>query len=207
MKAGMINGSPKVKNSASEVLIKDLLSCLHPDIHTHEFKICKPSISPQEVAVIRELNAIVFVFPLYVDGIPSHLLSVMCDLESMIANSNINVYAVINCGFHEGLQNKIALEIVENWCIKTGLIWSGGIGLGGGPVVGEMDIPLGKALKKTLGREFHALARSIANSMQYDTKFISINFPRKLYKLMGNMSWKKLAKKNGLTPSDLDFRH
>ena len=38
----------------------------------------------------------------------------------------------MNCGFYEGIQAEFALDILRNWSLKTGLIWSGGIGIGGG---------------------------------------------------------------------------
>ena len=39
------------------------------------------------------------------------------------------------------IQAKTALEILENWCAKTGFVWGGGIGVGGGGGLAMMAGP------------------------------------------------------------------
>jgi hypothetical protein len=75
---------------------------------------------------LTECNVLVFAFPLYVDGIPSHLLNCLRKLEKFFGGldkKDIMVYSLGNCGFYEGDQNKLAIEMMENWCAKAGLKW------------------------------------------------------------------------------------
>ena len=67
-------------------------------------------------------------------------------------NHTIRVYAISNCGFYEGEQNKTALKIIENWCHKCDLIFAQGLGIGAGPVANEFtNVELGHAIKKDIG--------------------------------------------------------
>ena len=50
------------------------------------------------------------------------------------------LYAIANNGFIEGQQNRTALRILESWCLHSGAIWSGGIGIGGGVMLRVLGI-------------------------------------------------------------------
>ena len=73
MKICLINGSPKHQDSTSGRIIDLLKSKLDDDL---EYSYCNTaSTEPQElINNMRGSHAIVIVFPLYIDGIPSHLL-------------------------------------------------------------------------------------------------------------------------------------
>ncbi|HAW69762.1 MAG TPA: hypothetical protein DHD79_09105, partial [Firmicutes bacterium] len=86
------------------------------------------------MAELAACDTLVFAFPLYVDGIPSHLLSCLSQMEGYLkplASKEMRVYAIVNCGFYEGRQNQHALDMMQNWCAKTRLIWGHGLGIGG----------------------------------------------------------------------------
>ncbi len=60
-------------------------------------------------------KVLVFVFPLYVDSIPSQLLQFLIILgERKDLNHDIMVYCVVNNGFFEGTQNYIAIQQMKN---------------------------------------------------------------------------------------------
>ena len=56
---------------------------------------------------LKDADNAVFCIPLYVDGIPSHVLRFMEEAESYLRENGIrlNVYCVANNGFIEGKQN------------------------------------------------------------------------------------------------------
>ena len=93
-------------------------------------------------------NAIVFACPLYVDGIPGHLLSCLTELErqsqtflwqtSLWQGHKPLIYGIVNCGFYEGVQAQYALDVLRNWAAKSGCTWGGGIGVGGGGGLTQM---------------------------------------------------------------------
>lgn len=74
MKVALINGSPKIKNSASACLLNDVKTFLEQDNNTiYEYHFRKTQLNTKEMEELTECNVLVFAFPLYVDGIPSHL--------------------------------------------------------------------------------------------------------------------------------------
>ncbi len=71
------------------------------------------------------------------------------------------------------------------------------------------SVPLGKGQKKDLGIALKELSKNILSNninignSKKNNIFISPNFPRFLYKLIGNHQWNTQAKSNGLTKSDI----
>ena len=149
-------------------------------------------------------------FPLYVDGVPSHLLRCLLKLEesfNKIKEKDIKVYALVNCGFYEGKQNKLAIEIIENWCEKCGLKWGQGLGIGAGPLLHSVKSgPAEHGPKKNLGKALNIISNNILNKISDNNLFITANFPRFAYKFAAEMGWKKSIKANKLRVKDLYIR-
>ncbi len=206
MNIALINASPKATGSASKVLLEDLAGLINEDDTVKDFAINKPSIAEHEVGELCKCDAWVFAFPLYVDGIPSHLLSCLCRMEQMsISNRQIYVYAIVNCGFYEGKQCHNALAIMENWCDKTGFIWGMGIGYGGGGALASMgNIPLGRGPKRSLGQAYRILANAILTDTQTENYYTSVSLPEFLYRQAAEYSWKQMIKANGGRYADLN---
>ena len=83
---------------------------------------------------LKDAQTVVFCLPLYVDGVPSHVLRFMEEMETLCRQNDIhlNVYCIANNGFIEGRQNEPLMQIFENFCGRAGLTWCGGVGIGGG---------------------------------------------------------------------------
>jgi len=210
MNIGLINGSPKAKgNSSSEILLDDLNSLFPIGHSVQRLHFNKPAVTDQDIEKLQHCQAWVFAFPLYVDGIPSHLLSCLKQLEQAdFKGKDIRVYVIINCGFYEAGQNRHAMEMMEIWCEKTGIKWGMGIGLGGGGGLLQMrNVPLGKGPKTTLGKSLLVFCEAVLNKESKDTHYISINFPRFVYKFIANNGWNKLIKENGGKVKDLKRRY
>lgn len=207
MKIALINGSPKSKRSSSEAVLKDLQTCISKDIEIANYHYKKPFLTKEEVEALFNFDVLVFAFPLYVDGVPSHLLNCLCQIEEAAKNIKdkpITVYTVVNCGFYEGHQNRWAINIMKNWCVKTGFKWGQGIGIGcGGALASMAGLALGAGPKSSMGVAFKSLVDNIYNKSQANDVFISLNFPRILYKLMAEFGWRQTIKKNGLKVRDL----
>ena len=87
--------------------------------------------------IFEELKSaanIVLCLPLYVDGPPSHVLAFLEEAEKFFLKNNLhpNIYCVANNGFIEGRQNEPLMRVIENFCIRAGIKWRGGVGVGGG---------------------------------------------------------------------------
>lgn len=206
MKVALINGSPKVKDSASQCLLQILQPLLSQVDEVSSFQMRKPVLTEDEIERLLQNEVLVFAFPLYVDGIPAHLLSCLAQLEEPLVTlgNKIQVYGVVNCGFYEGHQARWALEILENWCIKAGQSWGQGVGVGAGPMLFSLtNVPLGYGPLKNLGQVFHQLADNIVGRAAGESVYITPNFPKLAYKLAGEMSMRRSAKANGLRVRDL----
>ena len=204
MKIALINASPKKTESASSTLINDLRSIFPTDYFVKEFIFNKPLIAEAEISELQEFSIWVFAFSLYVDSLPSHLLSCLCQLEEYNIAKDIRVYAIVNCGFFEGIQTRNALSIMENWSTRLGLKWGMGIGYGGGGGLSQMQgVPLGKGPKSALGKAYAVFGDAIATQSNKENIYASISVPRFLFKIMAEMYFKNLIKKNGGKVKDL----
>ncbi|SHN74648.1 NAD(P)H-dependent oxidoreductase [Desulfitobacterium chlororespirans] len=206
MKIALINGSPKAKNSASEAALQALRTFVR-DSEITEYDFRKPQLSLEHMEQLEEQDVWVLAFPLYVDGIPSHLLSCLAQLENHFKarpTPKVTVYCLVNCGFYEGEQCGLALEMVENWCEKSGRQWGQGLGIGaGGMLPAIKNVLAGSGPKKNLGKALQTLAANIAHRTGGDNIFITANFPRFAYKFAAEAGWRKMVKANGLKTEDL----
>ena len=207
MKISLINGSPKAKNSCSDYLLKEIKKLLAENNEIYEFNARAGILPIRSLETLNSSDAIVFAFPLYVDSLPSHFLWFLEALEIYFKsneNHTIRVYAISNCGFYEGEQNKTALKIIENWCHKCDLIFAQGLGIGAGPVANEFtNVELGHAIKKDIGLAINSLCSNILNDGVCSNIYASINYPRRLYIFQGNNSWSAGERKNGLKKKDI----
>lgn len=155
----------------------------------------------------------VFAYPLYVDGIPSQLLSCLVQLEKTpVSNRKKVVYGIVNCGFYEGIQAETALAVLENWCKKAGHSWGGGIGVGGGGALAMLpDMAPGRGPKAQIDKALTVLAERCraGTVMEKEARkniYVSVAMPRTLYKMAGQLGWRKMIKNNGGKTKDLSKR-
>ncbi|TVP97334.1 MAG: hypothetical protein EA374_00005 [Acholeplasmatales bacterium] len=193
-------GSPKARYSTSAHLLGMLKKHLkeppiQPDV------LCRHA--PLEAAVFDQVltaDCLVLSFPLYVDGIPGHLLRHLEHLTPYLAKRStpLTVYALCNAGYYEGIQAEVALECVSHWCKRANIIYGGGIGIGAGTMLAFAKVPLFKNLRRHLNVAFETLAAAINNQTIVRDTFVAPNFPRFLYKIIGNRMWFKALSAHGL---------
>lgn len=206
----LINGSPKAKNSSSGYLLQALKPLLPQENVLTMYHFSKPLLDLDEMESLVEHKIWVFAFPLYGDGIPSHLLQNLIQLQTFISplkKKKITVYALVNCGFYEGQQTKVSLEIMKNWCARSGLTWGQGVGIGAGgllPMLGS--VPLGQGPFKNLGNALTKFKDNLETGASKQNIYLQPNMPRFVYKFAGEMGWRKSIKANGLKPRDLSLR-
>lgn len=202
----LINGSPKVKDSASAVILRELESYLEG----HTLRYCsmhanKP-LSEDQLQMLSEQDVLVMAFPLYVDGIPAQFLRRLMQMEGHFRKnpSQALVYGIVNCGFYEGRQSHLALDMLKHWCAKSAIGWGQGLGIGGGGMLAGMkDVPAGQGLRKNPSAALQALAGNITQCQSAEDIFLSPAIPRFLYQIGGHMGWRKQIKQNGLSAKDL----
>ncbi|WP_326908008.1 hypothetical protein [Sedimentibacter sp. MB31-C6] len=207
MKIALINGSPKFKHSASGIILNSIKPKLQDNNIIEEYNFRTNEINNDDLEQISKCNVILFTFPLYVDGIPSHLLRCLYQMEKYFSsnkNNDIYVYTIVNIGFYEGKQAAIAIEMMKNWAEKAKLKWSQGIGIGGGGMMSMIsnstDI---KGTMKDVHIALTHLAKNVLACKTADEIYTSPGIPRIVYKIGGEIGWRKSVKKKGLKTKDL----
>jgi len=208
MRVAFINGSPKVKTSASKVLLQALTAYFPEKAQVVELEFHSATIPKEAMETLHNADAWVFAYPLYVDGIPGHLLSCLTQLEKVsVQNQKISVYGIVNCGFYEGAQAEFALQVLENFCNKAGVTWGGGIGVGGGGAVEMLPtIEQGKGPRAPIDAALQKFAEAVIGQTSAPNNYVSIGFPRCLYRFAAQNGWRRNIKKNGGKTKDLGFR-
>ena len=132
MKTVLINCSPKKRFCASAYFL--FLQRLLVRGEKVNEKLRTPADHTRILEQLRDAQAVVFGLPLYVDGVPSHVLRFMEEMEVFCRENGLklNVYCVANNGFIEGKQNEPLMQVFEHFCTRAGLVWGGGVGIGGG---------------------------------------------------------------------------
>ncbi len=132
MKTVLINCSPKKRFCASAYFL--FLQSLFVGGEKVKERLRSPADHARILEQLRDARAVVFGLPLYVDGVPSHVLRFLEEMEAFCRENGLKlcVYCVANNGFIEGKQNEPLMQVLENFCARTGLTWGGGVGIGGG---------------------------------------------------------------------------
>lgn len=132
MKTVFINCSPKKRFCASGYFLA--LQRLFVSGEKVTEKLHTPADHARILEQLRDADAVVFCLPLYVDGIPSHVLRFMEHAEAFCKENSLHfsVYCIANNGFIEGKQNELLMQTFEHFCARAGLTWGGGVGIGGG---------------------------------------------------------------------------
>lgn len=129
----VLNGSPKKSGGASKyfsgVLKRMLIACNITDFSIRNAQDHRDIFKRMEAA-----DALVLSAPLYVDGIPSHILCFLKEAEQFCKENpcHFKLYVISNGGFIEGRHNQPHLEQYRCWCERAGIVWGGGLGIGGG---------------------------------------------------------------------------
>ncbi len=216
-----INGSPKGPVSNSLEVISILKSMLPADTIWRTVSSIKEVIGGEKARPVDSdlvsADVMVIAFPLYVDGLPATLMEY---LERYAAARSAlkglsedgpkqRVFAVANCGFYEGEQNRVALEIVAHFCASAGLDWCGGAGIGTGEMIlGIKNVPPEAGIRKPVIGAIRLVADAIAaeDGRLAEPVFTQHGFPWLLYKLAGEAGWRSKIKKNGLARKAIDAR-
>jgi len=208
MTVALINASPKVKGSSSGILLNDLKVCLGTRVDIEEISLRTGKLTADIIDKLKKADTWVVAFPLYVDSLPSHLLSCLKQLEKMTWKSrDLCIYGIANCGFYEGNQAEPALNVLRNWCAKAGCAYKGSLGIGGGGAIAVSGDTSGNAgMRIQIFRAMKKFAERIVKKEAEVNKYATVAFPRFIYKIAAQHSWRTMIKSNGGKKKDLSKR-
>ena len=137
----MLNASPKRVTSASQYFL-GLLRMQMIGSRINMLKLSGPKMYNEVFRHFAEIDALVIAMPVYVDGVPSHVLRFLEEAEEFLKKNkcNFKVYVISNCGFYEGKQCGHLLKIMSIFCETAGLTWGGGLGIGGGEMLSVLRL-------------------------------------------------------------------
>ena len=208
MNISMIVGSPRPSGSTSAVLASVLKSRLEGKAEIREYLWNKYNLTEETLKAVVSSDAIVFVFSLYIDSIPSHLLRCLVDMEKYVKANNMavrpKVYVLLNNGFYEGHQNINAIRNMESWCRHCGFEFCNGAGIGGGGMLGMINsFPEEHGPMKIVQGKIKEIASLILAGEAAPISFTVPNYPGFLYIAQAQMGWRSFLRQNGLKRSDI----
>ena len=208
----LLIGSPKGNclDSTSYVLGKHVINNLRAENINSEV-ISIPSHLKSDSQIKKFLNKIeradtlLLSSPLYVDTLPAPVtqaLELIKESSKIITNSkNKELMVIVNCGFPESSQNRVAIQICEQFALETGMAWLGGLAVGMGGSLSGKVIPEQGGKAKEVKEALDFLTVKIIQSekipedkLPYE---VEPNIPGWLYTFIGNLSWRVQALKNG----------
>ena len=127
----VINGSPRATKSNSLKYINELKKYVKENISTYNIINCNLNELLNELKPDSEL---IFVFPLYADGLPSLVISFFNSLKEY-KFQNQKVHLIINCGFLEWKQNLVAKDIFKLFCDDLNLNFRCSLLIGSGEAI------------------------------------------------------------------------
>ena len=103
----VLNGSPKKQLSASAYL-SGILKLLLAGNKIIEYSLRSKEHFPSVFESLKTASAVALVVPLYVDGIPSHVLRFLLEAEQFCKSAacHFKLYVISNSGFVEGRHNE-----------------------------------------------------------------------------------------------------
>ena len=191
----LVNGSPRAPRSNSKRYANSFQEQVK--VETKYFNISKTN-HKEIITNISDVSDIVFVFPLYVDGIPSTLLEFLKSLENSQITNKPTISILINCGFLEYKQNDIAIEMVKLFCKQNSYEVGSVLSIGGGEAV--LDTPFNFLVQ----RKIKAFAKSISSKKHRKITF-TMPLTKKLYIKASTNYWIKYGLKNGVTKEEMEI--
>ena len=189
----ILNGSPRAPRSNSRRYAQIFSSCYGEN--TEYFDITKRN-HPELCAKLAGASHVLFVFPLYADGLPVTLLNFLKSLEAAPPQNKPAVSVLINCGFLEPRQNEVAIDMLKLFCRKNGFPFGSSLSIGSGEAI--LQTPFALFVKGAIQK----LARAISSGK---TVTLSTRMPlsQKRYVQEAERYWLKAGGKNGLSAQQM----
>lgn len=212
----LINASPKATNiSTSGWLTSFGESCMRGEsMHISSISLRKSiatGLTKPDYEAMLNMDALVFIFPLYIYCLPGMLMGFLQDFyqyynERKDKVGGLKVYAVVNCGFPETDINMEAARVIQSFSEKINASFRFGVFIGkGSMILKTKNKPFMKRTRSEISTAFELLKKDVLynHKQSIENVHISANFPKKLFFFLGSRHWISEARKNGLRKKDL----
>ena len=189
----MVNGSPRAPRSNTRRYLQLLEQCWPGETQTYSTTQGRPE---QALAELAGCGHLVLAFPLYADSLPVPLMGFLKALEVQFSGEKPTVHVLINCGFLEPEQNRVALEILDCFCRRNGYPRGATLCIGSGEAI--LDTPFAFLARRGIRK----LARAIQRGRPERIK-TAMPLTKGMFLKASTRYWLGLGEKNGLTREDL----
>ncbi|ONI38531.1 hypothetical protein AN639_07625 [Candidatus Epulonipiscium fishelsonii] len=190
----IINASPRAPQSNSKKYAE--IFSKHSRLQTEYFELNKRN-QDELINKIEEYSQLLFVFPLYADGLPAPFLDFLKMLERALLKHKPIVSILINCGFIEHSQNDIAVEMIKLFCNQNEYIFGSVLKIGAGEAI--LETPF----KKLVEWKIKKLASSIC-TQEYKTLEVSMPISKKTYISKSTEYWVKYGQKYNVSKEEME---
>lgn len=185
----ILNGSPRAPKSNSKKYAEAFMK--YSSFPAEYFSITAKN-HRELCQQMERFTQLLFVFPLYADGIPVTLMHFLKTLEENPPTSRPKISVLINCGFFEPEQNDIAVKILQFFCAEQGYSFGSVLRIGSGEAI--LNTPFRFVVHWNLRR----FALSIAKGKNENRK-VTMPIPKKIFIKASTTYWKEYGKRNGVT--------
>ncbi|HIS69827.1 MAG TPA: hypothetical protein IAA58_10750 [Candidatus Gallacutalibacter stercoravium] len=143
-------------------------------------------------ATVGGYQNLLLIFPLYADGLPVTLLYFLKELEKHAFSHKPTVHVVINCGFLEPEQNRVAVDMVRLFCRENGYPFGSVLCVGAGEAI--LETPFIFLVKRKLKKLAGAIRKRKVTAMM-----VTMPLSKKLFIKASTQFWLARGEKNQLT--------
>ena len=120
----ILNASPKKKGGASR-FFSGLFRLFLPGVRKKVVSLSCQQDFQRVLELLPGMDVVCLCVPLYVDGLPSHIVEFLIQAEGCCKNHpcRFRLYVLANNGFVEGKQNRPALNMLQAWCERAEITW------------------------------------------------------------------------------------
>lgn len=185
----ILNGSPRAPRSNSKQYAELFAGVSRAETayfnitRTNHLELCRK---------LEEVTDVLFVFPLYADGIPTTLLQFLKNLEANPPQSKPTVSVLINCGFLEPEQNNVAVEMMGLFCEQNGYALGSVLKIGSGEAI--LTTPFRGMVRRKLRKLAEAMETGSSQTFQ-----VTMPLPKWMFLKASTTYWSNYGKRNGLT--------
>ncbi len=209
-RALLIVGSPKQERSTSYALLSYLEKYLNKHGIETETSFVLKLLHESDgidriIASINNSDFVILAAPLYVDLLPAPVILMMEKIAGKRTSTSEHqpmFIAIINSGFPEAHQNRLAIEFCKMFAKKVGFLWGGGLPFGGGAAINGESLEQAGSRARFARPAMELLAKSLADGMGVPDKAVELIskpiIPKFLYARVANRSWVSQAKEYGM---------
>jgi hypothetical protein len=146
---------------------------------------------------IGQYSDLLFVFPLYADGIPVTLLNFLKSLSEHPPKPKPVISVLINCGFLEPHQNNIAVEMIRLFCKESGYEFGSVFKIGSGEAI------LTTPFRLMVTWKMKKFARSVTEQ-KYQILETTMPISKQTFLKASTSYWTAYGEKNGISKEQME---